>query len=899
MANFLEQPRQFNPYIQQLPIDIYASVGMQRQQQYEAGVQKVNAYLDNLSGLNIARQVDADYLQERIADLTGKVNKVASADWSNQAIVGQVGKLASAISSDEVVRNAVVGTQKYLKDEADIAAAKANGKWAPENEWLLRREMSSWMNAPQPGTSYQSGGYKPFVDVAAEVIKAWKDANPDSTLVQRPNGDFYAYQIVNNQKVGTDGRTLIESSVKQLRPDEIASQVNALLTGEQKEQLAITGLYQNRNINDNKSINKLVDDHFQKTEDYYQKLLDNEKLELSLQAGDSGKVAAVKDRIAEIEKKRSELSANKKTIKDSALTNPDAVKSSLYYESWLNGVSGMLGYSEVSTKIVDNPSYKAMLEEFKIWSELQKAEISASAKLTTKSSRKKNGGAGEDDDEQDGWSPVTGTVIPLSEKDRQAITLDNFSSRLAAIGQQMDQKMLELMYRQMGESYVNRTVKDLNGDGITEDVYTLKKEKQGDAILTQAKWWDAYRKGDPNLDITIKETMRELDENRLVSTKLAKVVGQMEKKGTAFVQSSPKFLEYKQAEKEFNNAPVVNLYGENVGPGQLQAYFNYRSENLVSQSSPGVGAPGTVYVPTPDAATLAKYGLTEKAYNAILRADNAGFGSEGRHLDAMAESYVKLKRHKTALTDEKNEYIRDEIKKYAGIFNEVALTLPSAKPEQLHSIANFVSTLAANARETGMGGSTNWKQVREMIGEKHNKETAYSYVQDKTGDVRIRISNPDVNKGAPQEIIVDSQTARINHLSVPDFLSSTRNLLELGENIRTGSTFEESIPTNNSLTGRYQVRHEVENFNGRFKVNLYVTDPTDKDINARQVPINAVLFSDWNQLSNFLQHDVTERFISSLLGKEQATADSGSSFTQNSFFSTNRLINRQVAVNPQ
>ncbi|NLR60676.1 hypothetical protein HGH93_21380 [Chitinophaga polysaccharea] len=897
MANFLEQPRQFNPYIQQIPLDIYATVGMQRQQQYDAGVQKVGGIINSLSGLNVARQVDADYLEGRVLELTSKVNKVASADWSNQALVGQVGKLASVISSDEIVKNAVIGTQRYLKDEADIAAAKTNGKWAPENEWILRREMASWMNAPQAGVSYQSSGYKPYVDVSAQVIKAWKDVNPDSTLVQKPNGDFYAYQVINNEKVGTDGRTLVETSIKELRPDEIASQINALLTGSQREQLAISGLYQNRNINDPDSINKMVDDHFRKTEDYYQKLLDNEKLELSLQAGDSKRVKIINDRISEIEKKRQQLDDNKKQIANSATSNPDGVKSSLYYESWLNGVSGMIGYSQNSTKIVDNPSYKAMLEELKIWTDLQKAQFSGTTSSSQKYSKKK-GASGDDDNDGDvGWQPVTGTVLPLSEKDRAGITLQNFSSRLALMGQQMDQTMLELLYRQMGESYVTRTVKDLNNDGITEDVYTLRKEKQGDALSTQAKWWDAYRKGDPNMDITIKETLRDLDERRLVSSKLAKVLVDVDKKGTAYMQANPKFQQAKKADNIFAKTPPVNLYGEMIGPDQIRAYMKYRQENMKSEASAGVGSPGSVYIPVPDDTALTKYGLTRKNYNAMSKASSSYFGPEREHIGAMINLYGKTQVLMSELNKDKQNYINDEIKKYAGIFNEVALTLPSSKPEELRPIANLVSTVAANARETGMGGSTNWKKVREMIGEKHAKETAYSYVQDKDGNVRIRISNPDVDKNSPQEILLDSQTARINHFSIPDFLSSTRNMLELGENIRTGSSFEESIPTNNQMTGKYNVRHEVENFNGRFKVKLYVTEPGNTEVNAREIPINTVLFSDWNELTNFLSHDVNERFISSLLGKEQSVSSSAllPAGMQSSFFPNNPLIQQQTA----
>lgn len=890
MANFAEQPRQFNPYIQQIPIDAYAAAGMQRQAQYEQGVQKVAGYIDSLSGLNIARQVDSNYLQGRISELTQRVNEVASADWSNQAMVSQVGKLAGIIASDEVVKNAVIGSKKYLNDEADIADAKKNGKWAPENEWLLRREMAGWLSTPEAGAVYNSAGYKPYVDVAAEVTKLWKEAHPDSTLSQKPNGDFYAYTTVNNERVGTDGRTLVETAVKELRPDEIAAEINALLTGQQREQLAITGLYQHRNINDTQGLNKLVDDHYRKTESYYQKLLDNEHLALSLQANDPQKVAATRDRISQIEKKRTEVLSAKKTLKEGGAANPDALKSSLYYENWINGVSEMLGYSEASTKIVDNPRYKAMLDEYKAWADLEKARISAS-NGTSRSSRKKGGGPGDDDEEGSaGWSAVTATVLPLSEKDRSHINMASFSSRLASLGQQMDQSMLQLLYRKFGDSYINRTVKDLNGDGISEDAYVIKKGKENEALVCQAEWWDAYRRGDPGLDIMIRETLRENDEKRLVSTRLAKVMADVENKATAYLQSNPKYQQQKAAEKEFSRIVPVSIYGATVGPVQFKAYMDMRRDIAKYSKPMGPGMPGTVYVPEPDQATLDKYGITPHTYESLKKAAKTHGSQEGEQFNYLLDQYEKTQERSLDTRKEKEAFINDEIKKYAGIFNEVALTLPSAKTEQVRPIANFVSTLAANARETGLGGSTNWKIVREMIGEENVKGTSFSYVQDRDGNLRIRLSNPDVSKGSPQEIIVDSQTARINHFSVPDYLSATRSMLELGENLRTGASFEESIPLHNGQTGRFNVRHEVENFGGRYKVKLYVTEPGSPNSQTQEIPINTVLFPDWTQLTNFLQQDVTEKFISSLLGNANSSMSASHPAFSNSFFSTNPFI---------
>ena len=62
MASFTDQVPQFNPYISQLPVEAMVKVGMQKQAQYDAGVQKVQQYIDNVAGLDVSDK-HKSYLQ--------------------------------------------------------------------------------------------------------------------------------------------------------------------------------------------------------------------------------------------------------------------------------------------------------------------------------------------------------------------------------------------------------------------------------------------------------------------------------------------------------------------------------------------------------------------------------------------------------------------------------------------------------------------------------------------------------------------------------------------------------------------------------------------------------------------------------------------------------------------
>lgn len=863
MANFLEQPRQFNPYIQQIPIDIYSSVGLQKQLDYNSGITKVNSYLQQLSGLGaeLVRDVDKEYLNTRITDIRSKVNNAAAADWSSQSLVNQVGSMAGIIENDANIQQAISGSRKYLKDEKDIADAKTGkaGKWAPENEWILRKQMSSWLGSPELGAVYSTSGYKPYQDVTADVIKAWKDAKPNSTLVQRPNGDFYAIEKVDNQVQGKDGKTLIETSVKELRPDEIATEINNLLTPAQREQLAISGLYHFRNEEDTAGISKIIGNHFSDTKKYYQSILAQEQLNLTTTASNPKAIDATRERIKVVEKKLSDLSDSEKQYRSGARENPDAIKSSIYYENWLNSIGSRIGFQETSTKIVDNPAYKVQLEEYKIWASLQK-----SLNESSKSSKSKKSEKGEDEDEGL-FTPLTGTVLAQPEIERQNITLDNFKRQLLDASSATVQQTNDLLYRNFGDRFVSKTIKDLNGDGIQEQVYVLKPGMEKEAALTIGSWWDSFRKGDPNLDITIRQTLADIDEKKLVTNRLAEVISGVEKEADRHISSLPSYQKSQQALKAFNALPSVNVGGIEISPDQVRKYRQLIDEKLVSTPSLGVGSPGGAYMPELSDFELASYGLDRDKYN-LLRSGLPGDKIARQHLENLYKANVSITAETNALVKEKQKYINQSVTKYKGIFNEVAITVPTSKPEESRPIINFVQTLAANARETEMGGHTDWPIVRKMIGEENGKNTAYSYVQSRDGKVRIRISNVDVNKGQPEYIDLDSQTAKINKIGMPDYLATTRTLLDLGEGIRTGNSFENSIPTNNGKTGRFSVRHEVENFGGRYKVKLYVTNTSKAEKKPLEVPINTTLFSGWNELSNFLLQDVTEKFLLSLTG---------------------------------
>lgn len=187
MASFTDQISQFNPYIQELPVEAMAQVGMAKQAQYNQGVQKVQNYIDRISGLEIIKPQHKQYLQSVMGELGNKLKTVAAGDFSNQQLVNSVAGMTGQIAKDPIVQNAVSSTNYIKKGYGEIEAARKAGKSNKDNEDYYDARVNNWMTNPDLKTPFQ-GRYTEFTDVdkklrgLAEELKK----NPSSTSIDQP-----------------------------------------------------------------------------------------------------------------------------------------------------------------------------------------------------------------------------------------------------------------------------------------------------------------------------------------------------------------------------------------------------------------------------------------------------------------------------------------------------------------------------------------------------------------------------------------------------------------------------------------------------------------------------------------------------------------------------------------
>ena len=191
MASYTDQISTFNPYIQQLPTEAMVQVGMQKQAQYNQGVQKIQSYIDNVAGMDVLRGTDKEYLQSKLNDLGNNLKAVAAGDFSNQQLVNSVGGMATSIVKDPRVQNAVSSTQRAKSELATANNLYKEGKSSLRNVNYLSDQINQYANSTDPNSTF-NGKYINYVDLNKkfmDIADNLKKSAPEKTIDQPYKSD--------------------------------------------------------------------------------------------------------------------------------------------------------------------------------------------------------------------------------------------------------------------------------------------------------------------------------------------------------------------------------------------------------------------------------------------------------------------------------------------------------------------------------------------------------------------------------------------------------------------------------------------------------------------------------------------------------------------------------------
>lgn len=350
MASFTDAISTFNPYVQELPVEAMAKVGMYKQAKYEEGVQKVQSQLDQVYGLSVSRPVDKQYLESKLGELNNNLRVVAAGDFSNQQLVNSVGGMAGQISKDPYIQSAIYSTAHIKQNEAIMAEARKKGELADENVYDYQEQLGSYMNG-QLGDTF-NGQYVPYRNVIKKLKEIGDMVGIDGTKVEQMFETDERGNKIEEYTTDKKGNRVfkgykwspikVTETLKGKDAAKILSMFEAALEPADYKQLAMTGRFKYRDSTPDQLVSMAEHSYNTQLKDL-DGAIEEQRLYL-FNAENSAKpnkedIIAHAQLYKSLSKQRDFVDNNRKKTVEQVLSNPDAAKASLYTSSYLSTIS--------------------------------------------------------------------------------------------------------------------------------------------------------------------------------------------------------------------------------------------------------------------------------------------------------------------------------------------------------------------------------------------------------------------------------------------------------------------------------------------------------------------------------------------------------------------------------
>lgn len=360
MASFTDSISQFNPYIQQLPVDMMTKVGMYKQAQYDQGVQKIQSYIDNVAGMDVMHDDDKAYLQSKLNELGGKLKTVAAGDFSNQQLVNSVGGMATQIIKDDNIRNAVYSTANARKQEAQIDADKKNGKLNTSSEYIYNKQLGEYLSSKGVGQRF-SGIYKPKVsDYNKKILEAIKIIQPKVT---QEDLAWSTDPKTGRPIPGKIAEVMQRYTDKRVDEGQISTVISSVLNADDVDQMQMDGIYNYRDKTD-VDVSDLLAEKTQESISLASQRLRQLKTRLP-GITDPDQKLSVEKQIKQYEAQLGDpakgipgqLLINQKNLIDS-LSDPrklDQVKGQIFYNNVIDEYANAFAYADIRNEVMKSP----------------------------------------------------------------------------------------------------------------------------------------------------------------------------------------------------------------------------------------------------------------------------------------------------------------------------------------------------------------------------------------------------------------------------------------------------------------------------------------------------------------------------------------------------------------
>ena len=344
MASWTDKIPTFNPYVQQLPVEAMVQVGMQKQKQYDEGIQKIQTNIDNIAGLPVTKDVEKAYLQSKLNQLGNDLRTVAAGDFSNFQLVNSVNGMTNQIAKDPYIQTAVNSSAKRKKEMELMEKAREKGELTPQNETYFAKRDSAWVNNTKLGQSYNAK-YISYLDRIKYAKETFDSIKPDNISFD----EVYQKGADGNYITDKNGNFVLSESMTRVKeegylPAKLEAAIDQIFNDPKfKQQLTIDAEYNYKSVTP-EQLAVSITNETNKIKNVYEDKLD----ELTLQLNLNPNSVEIKQKITNTELAISKLRENFNEAGELINSNPDAVKNYLYSNKERDKYTSMFNFSKKS-----------------------------------------------------------------------------------------------------------------------------------------------------------------------------------------------------------------------------------------------------------------------------------------------------------------------------------------------------------------------------------------------------------------------------------------------------------------------------------------------------------------------------------------------------------------------
>ena len=350
MASYTDQIPQFNPYIQQLPVEAMVQVGMEKQRRYDEGLQKIQTNFDNIAGLDIANEKQQQYLQSKLNELGSKLKTVAAGDFSNYQLVNSVGGMAKQIGKDATIQNAVKSTAWYRKQAQEMEKAISEGKSSQANIYDFTQKANAYLSADDVNASF-SGRYTQYIDVDKKWLDVFKSLHSDLAEQDIP----YARNAdgsINKQKTAEAMQRISKETVS---AEKIENAIRATLTPDEQNQLSINANYQFRGYDTPEKLAVYSNTKYNSQIESNSALIQKLQGEVGLSTSNPEKQKQLQGIINSLESKNVQLNSELKEELELVMANPELAKATIYKNGAIAQFANAYAWENNKENLLENP----------------------------------------------------------------------------------------------------------------------------------------------------------------------------------------------------------------------------------------------------------------------------------------------------------------------------------------------------------------------------------------------------------------------------------------------------------------------------------------------------------------------------------------------------------------